>query len=104
MRASTAQLITFDITYDALRQPVKTERKSEIMVSVSSITRAEWDAAGRHGHKPQIVLATPRFNYSDETVIDFEGKRYDVYRTYTDDDSIELYLELRGGNDGNDNR
>ena len=103
MRASTADLIAFDITYDELRQAVKTEIKTSVMVEVKSVTRAEWDAAGRHGHKPQIVLITPRFNYSEETAVDFEGKRYEVYRTFANGDNIELYLELRGGSDGNNN-
>lgn len=97
MRASVALLIAEEITYDAIGQPIRTEIPREVMVSVASITRAEWAVAGKLGVNPQVKLITPRFNYQGEDVIEFEGARYGVYRTYASSDQIELYLEKKAG-------
>lgn len=95
MRASVATLIAEDITYDAIGQAIRTETEKEIMVSVVSITRGEWAIAGKLGVNPQIKLITPRFNYEGEDTIEFEGKRYGIYRTFASSDQIELYLERK---------
>ena len=40
-------------------------------------------------------------DYAGESVIEYEGKTYAVYRTYrTDADYIELYVERKGGTNG----
>lgn len=93
MRASIATLIAEQITYDSIGQSVKHEIPREVMVDVASITRGEWYAAGKLGMNPQVKLVTPVCNYNGEVKVDFEGVRYDIYRTYTDSDRIELYLE-----------
>lgn len=100
MRAAVASLIGWTITYDEIKQPVKTESSKTVPVKVHSVTRQEWADAGRVGLNPQVMLSTPRFNYSGELAVDFEGKRYGVYRTYERGDIIELYLNLKGGSDG----
>ncbi len=98
MRLSVAKLIPITITKDSLRQEIENEgTPNEIVVRVGSITRQEWAQAGQLGVNPQIKLITPRYNYNDENIVEFEGKRYKVYRTYIDSDNIELYLEREAG-------
>lgn len=73
--------------------------KREIFVTEGSVTRSEWSAAGRNGHKPEMMLTTAKINYCGESEIEFEGQKYSIYRTYSppDCDEIELYLEKKAG-------
>lgn len=78
------------------------ETKQEIYVSTGSINRNEWFNAGRNGMNPEILLTTAAVNYSGEDIIEYDGVRYGIYRTYQrkDSDEIELYLHKKGGING----
>ena len=40
-------------------------------------------------------------DYEDESIIEYNGKRYAVYRTFfSKTDTIELYVERKGGTNG----
>jgi hypothetical protein len=40
-------------------------------------------------------------DYEDEPIVEYNGKRYSVYRTFFGKtDSIELYVERKGGTNG----
>ena len=73
--------------------------KREILITEGSITRSEWNSAGRNGYKPEIMLTTAKVNYGGECEIEFKGKMYSIYRTYSppNSDEIELYLEKKAG-------
>lgn len=73
--------------------------KREILITEGSITRTEWNNAGRNGYKPEIMLTTAKVNYGGEGEIEFKGQRYSIYRTYSppNSDEIELYLEKKAG-------
>ena len=51
----------------------------------------------------ELIMATnaqfpPYEYYEGEEIVEFEGTRYGVYRTYRGrDDTIELYLERKAG-------
>lgn len=95
-----AYLIEKNYTEDDLgQQSVSEEKRIEIMVSVGNVSRSEWFEAGRNGLKPSIMLTTAAVNYSGEEIIEFDGVRYGIYRTYIkgDTDEIELYLEKKAG-------
>lgn len=68
-------------------------------VTVRSVTRAEWQAAGRKDLNPAFVLTTNRANYSGQMAVEYKGRRYAVYRTYSppESDEIELYLQEEVG-------
>lgn len=97
MRASIVYLIKEEITYDAIGQPISTETRRGVPCSVASITRNEWAAAGQLGVNPQIKIVMPFMNYDGEQVVELEGARYSVYRTYTAGDRMEVYLEKKIG-------
>lgn len=83
---------------DNIRQDIKVgEKRDEILVTEKSVTRAEWTIAGKNGLNASCVLITPLINYDGQIQIEYEGKRYMVYRTYKDGDCIELYLGERVG-------
>ena len=55
--------------------------------------------------KPQLVAITPHVNYEGETTVIIGADtpiEFSVYRTFhnTVDDTMELYLERKVGNDG----
>lgn len=94
-------LVKVNTEFDDIGQPINTEEKVKIFCEVGSITRAEWNAAAVNGFKPSIRLTVNAFEYDGELDIEFNGKRYSVYRTYTEMESnkTELYLELKVGDD-----
>lgn len=92
-----ATLINQTFTQDSIGQYVPTETSTDIYVRESSITRSEWYNAGRQGLNPDLLLLTPRCNYDGQKIIEYRGKRYSVYRTYTEGEEIELYLTEKGG-------
>lgn len=89
----------------------------EVFCKTSGITRREFFDGGRNGLNPERVFYVFAEDYEGETIIEHEGKRYSVYRTFKSDnntyvspnmqsrqelmqDYIELYVERKGGTDG----
>ena len=72
----------------------------EIMAKKASVTRAEFFGGGRAGLNPSMVFHVFHGDYEDETVCEYKGKRYAVYRTFEDGDYIELYCQREGGTNG----
>lgn len=66
-----------------------------LVTETDSIARAEFFAAGREGYRPEISVKIFAEDYDGEQIAVIGGKRYTVYRTYTDWDSeeTELYLQ-----------
>ena len=93
------------LTYDddGLKQKVPVESLREVWARIESISRSEWNAAGREGFNPQLLVVTAFVNYNGEKIVQIgngkEARRYAVYRTYrlADSDEIELYLEQKAG-------
>lgn len=84
---------------DEIGQMIPAETSEDVYVEVCSITRSEWATASRDGLNPVVMLKTERVNYSGERIVELDGVRYGVYRTYAppDSDEIELYLEEKAG-------
>lgn len=71
-----------------------TEEKKKIFCSVESIGASEFFNAGQNGHKPSLKFTVNRYEYSGESVVEYKGTRYSVYRTYIKKgEAIELYCE-----------
>jgi putative hydrolase of the HAD superfamily len=55
---------------------------------------------GRNGLNPQYRFTMFQFDYLGEKIIEYNGVQYTVYRTFNKSvDEIELYTELKKGND-----
>ena len=83
---------------DALGQRITDkEIRTEIFVRIDSVGRTEFYKAGQSGLSPEYVFITPVINYSGEREIEYDGTRYDIYRTYSpsDSDEIELYVHKK---------
>lgn len=93
------KLIAEIYTMDSLKQKIPTETSREVFASINSVNRAEWHNAGHNGLQASFVATTPSINYNGEELVEWNGTRYTVYRTYlrADSDEIELYLEKKAG-------
>lgn len=87
---------------DALGQIPMTDFKTEVYADVGSITQSEFMNAGQMGFRPELRFKVWRSEYSGESIVEYDGKYYSIYRTYeADNGRIELYAERRVGS-GND--
>ena len=70
----------------------------EVFCHVDSVTRSEFFEGGRSGLNPEYRISLFFGDYEGETVIEYHGLPYSVYRTYyAKNDIIELYVERKGG-------
>lgn len=97
-RSNVLTLIDITYTPDALGQLVPTESSRDVYCDVTSVSAREWFEGGRNGIAPMYRVNMFAYDYEDEEIVEFEGTRYGVYRTYRgSDDTIELYLERKAG-------
>jgi len=82
--------------YGVWRDSVETRR--DVFCQRQSVSRAEFFSAGQSGIKPEYMFTLFEGDYNGETLIEYSGVRYAVYRTYharTDD--LELYVQREVG-------
>ena len=92
----------------------------EVFAKVQSVTRSEFFGAGRVGLNPAYRFVVFSGDYHGETVVEYNGQNYAVYRTHQSDsntyitdglrarqelmqDYIELYAQREGGVIGQSN-
>ena len=82
-----------------------TEEAKEVFCECHSVTRTEFFEAGRNGLQPEFRFTVFQAEYEGQTIVEYQGKRYGIYRTYIEPgaDYIELYVERKGGLNGKDN-
>ena len=90
-------LITESFDTDKYGNEVATETQTEVFCEVNSITQNEFFAAGKEGFRPSFRFDVFFGDYNDEQILEYDGKRYFIYRTYRRDDTMELYTEMRVG-------
>lgn len=96
--ATTIDLVSVTYTTDTIGQKVKKETTATVPATVTSISRAEWTAAGQLGLTPSFVVTVFSGDYAGETSCGLDGVRFAIYRTYSRDDGYtELYLERQAG-------
>lgn len=80
-------------------QVLTSETSRSIYGMLNPITRNEWDTAGRAGIEADFRLDVYTFEYHGEKILEMDGTRYGVYRTYIriNDDRTELYLHTVNG-------
>lgn len=90
-------------TRNAIGQEKESVAWKEVFADVRSVSRAEFYSAAMANIRPSIVFAiADYYDYEDEKVIWYDGKTYDVIRTYRAGNSTELEItaEMRE-RDGN---
>lgn len=77
------------------------ETKNEVWADVLSPTRAEVTSTGVKGLKPSYTVKVHRSDYAGQTVVEVNGARLTVYRTFTVGEDVELYVhDARGEANG----
>lgn len=101
MKLRELKLVKQVETLDELNQPQTTETtetSKTFIVELRSISRAEFFEGRRGGLAPSFSFVISAFDYDGEKLVEYNGNRYAVYRTYeTDDDHVELYCQEEGG-------
>lgn len=63
-----------------------------------SVEGKEYYEAAQQGLRPEMILAIHTEEYDGQEYVDFDGKRYAIYRRYDRADGLtELYCTLRLG-------
>jgi len=97
-RSDVINLISESRTQDDYGRWIATKTSKQVMCQVDSITRAEFFEGGRNGLNPEFKFTLFFGDYSGESIVEYQGKTYAVYRTYLRrTDIIELYVERKGG-------
>lgn len=79
----------------------ETPTSREVMCQVDSVTQSEFFEAGRNGLNPEFRFTLFFGDYSGESIVEYKGQTYSVYRTYCRrKDKVELYVERKGGTNG----
>ena len=83
---------------------VKSETTKQIYCQVESIRQSEFFEAGRNGLNPELRFVVFFGDYNNEPIVIYKNKRYSIYRTFLrKNDRLELYVERKGGTNGEDN-
>ena len=97
-RSDVIKLISETRTQDDYGRWIAKKTEKQVMCQVDSITRAEFFEGGRNGLNPEFKFTMFFGDYNGESVVEYQGKTYTVYRTYLRrTDIIELYVERKGG-------
>ena len=90
-------LISQNTTTDDYGREVANETESVVLCQVYSISRNEFYSAANTELQPEYRFDIFFGDYNGEETVEFQGKRYSVYRTYRDGDYMELYAERKIG-------
>lgn len=97
-RSNIINLISEEHVQDDIGQFHSRKSSRQVYCDVRSITRSEWFDAGRNGLQPTFIFTMFAPDYNGEKIVEFDGKRYGIYRTYrARNEQIELYVEEKGG-------
>ena len=97
-RSDQITLVAETWTEDDYGVEQPTEKKTTVFCDITSVTGSEIAEFGRNGINPELRMTMFRYDYNGERIVEYNGDRYSVYRTYfARNDTIELYVERRGG-------
>lgn len=80
----------------------KTRTSRTVFCQVHSIMRSEFYDAGRNGLNPEFRFVMFHGDYDGESIVEYGGQTYSIYRTYRvpGADQLELYVVRKGGTNG----
>lgn len=82
---------------DSIGQPVEEETYTEPIADEGPVTQSEFTAAGQRGFEPEGKYTVWSSEYHGEKLIEVNGVRYTIYRTYPVNGRVELYAGYRIG-------
>lgn len=99
-RAEKIKLISIEYTQDAIGQWVESRTERSLFGYINSVSATEFFQAGLQGMKPDYRIDIWMTEYEGEELIEYNGKVYNVYRSYKRNDGrIELYVNEKKGDE-----
>lgn len=75
--------------------------RRNVFCNVSSVSAQEFFEGGRFGLNPSYKMSMFLGDYNHEKILEYNGEMYSIYRNYLKGtDTIELYVERKGGTNG----
>ena len=99
MRSTPIYLINESYTLNTYGVYETTMEKRKVYAKIDSVSGREWFEGGRNGLNPQLRFTMFQFDYLGEKIIEYNNVQYTIYRTFSNGDQVELYTELRKGNE-----
>ena len=100
-RSDIINLLTATKTQDQYGVWRETLASTQVFCSVESVTAQEFFEGGRNGLNPSYRMVMFSGDYNGESLLEYNGATYSIYRTYQrKDDMVELYVERKGGTNG----
>lgn len=97
-RSNIAYLVGETIRTDENYIQVVTETRTTVYCDIQSVSQNEFFKANELGFKPQLKVTMFKYDYDNESIIEIDGVRYSIYRTFEGrNDEIELYCEKKVG-------
>jgi SPP1 family predicted phage head-tail adaptor len=85
---------------DEIGNQIPIETRKKVLAGIKSVRASEFYSAAATRNNPEIVFQIHQFEYNSEEIVEFEGVRYSVIRTYSSNfKEIELTCERVIGND-----
>lgn len=78
-----AKLITEVKTVDEYGDSVATRTEKSVLVNKKSVRQSEYYQALSAGLKPELMLEVRSIEYSGEKDVEYNGKQYNITRTYS---------------------
>lgn len=77
------ELLQEKLTYDGL----------EVSCNKRSLTRSEFYFASQSNLRPSMILEVHSFEYDGQSLLEYDGQRYKVIKTFEKGDVVELTCE-----------
>ena len=91
-------LISKSYTQNEAKAIVETESTRDVMCMVKSVGRSDFYQAQQMGLDLSFVFITNPVNYEGESMLEYEGQRYGITRTYrASQDVLEIYAGTKVG-------
>ena len=100
-RSEVINLIKVSYVKDKNGVNRKVETSRQVYCNVGSVTQSEFFQGAQAGLKPEYRFTLFYYDYDNETIAEYKGIKYSVYRTYHDKtDLMGLYVQKAAGNNG----
>jgi SPP1 family predicted phage head-tail adaptor len=94
-------LVSFTSGTNANADPILVPTKIDILCGLNSVGRGEFYAAAALQLRPELVFTIHAYEYDNQQVVEFQGIRYKVIRTYaTSFEELELTCQKEVGSGG----
>lgn len=97
-RSTPIYLVEQTKTQNAIGEWVTAENLRKVYANVTSVSASEYFSASQIGLNPEVRFTMFAPDYHGETIIEYNGYRYSVYRVYVaSTDKMELYAQREAG-------